>query len=261
MSSNSTITQGHNSKPLVIVLAGRTFAQVSQSTGDFDNWIANGLGGRVPIHCVDAHETPDLPLPAEIAGVVVSGSHAMVTDRAPWSERLAQWLKTCVETNVPVLGICYGHQLLAHALGGRVGNHPQGIELGTKRIDLLTAADRDPLFTGLPRTFSAQLVHVQSVLELPPEAVLLARSEHEPHQAYRVGSCAWGLQFHPEFPAAAMQGYIDQIAAAEGEPLADAGKLNDAVAPTPEAASLLPRFAALVLAHDRNEALREPALG
>ncbi|WP_415248078.1 glutamine amidotransferase-related protein [Thauera sp.] len=44
----------------------------------------------------------------------------MVSDHADWSERLGQWLKTCVDAEVPVLGICYGHQLLAHALGGRV---------------------------------------------------------------------------------------------------------------------------------------------
>ncbi|SAK72856.1 glutamine amidotransferase class-I [Caballeronia pedi] len=195
-------------KPILIVLTGRTFPSISRSNGDFDNWIASGLGEGVEYCCLDARLARELPSPLDFSGVIVSGSHAMVTDRAHWSEQLGQWLKICVETAVPVLGICYGHQLLAHALGGHVDNHPAGIEIGTKSVELLESASRDPLLKGLPKKFPAHLVHCQSVLGLPDGAISLARSEHDLHQAFRFGPCAWGLQFHPEFSTSAMNGYL-----------------------------------------------------
>ncbi|MES2610160.1 MAG: glutamine amidotransferase [Pseudomonadota bacterium] len=236
------------SKPLLIISAGNTFPGLRESEGDFDDWIAAGLGQPTPAlpqRRIDAQQpTPALPDPSEVAGVVVSGSHAMVTDRAPWSEHLAQWLVRCVDARVPVLGICYGHQLLAHALGGEVGVLAGGPEVGTHPIELASAAGDDPLMAGLPQRFAAQLVHYQSVPRPPPGAMLLARSGMDPHQAFRVGPCAWGVQFHPEFSASAMRGYLDHMQ----DSLADASALASRVTATPHASSLLGRFAALVAA-------------
>lgn len=244
----------HPAKPILIVLAGDTYEDISRSEGGFGDWIADGLGKSVPHRRIDARSSPDMPAPSDIAGVVVSGSHAMVSDRLPWSEQLAQWLKTCVEAAVPVLGICYGHQLLAHALGGQVADHPQGIEIGTKEIRLTEAAAQDPLFMALPQTFPAQLVHRQSVRVLPPQATLLACNTHEAHQAFRVGDCAWGVQFHPEFSAAAMQGYLARLAAEHAGRQSDSTDAIAAVQATPEAASLLGRFAALALSRSKSAA-------
>jgi len=233
-------------KPLLIVLAGNTFPQISSTAGDFDDWIAAGLDNPPSQLRIDAREASTLPPPATLAGVVISGSHAMVTDRQPWSERLAAWLRTCVEARTPVLGICYGHQLLAHALGGRVGYRPGGLEIGTHDVTLTPAAAEDALFGTTPPAFPAQLVHAQAVLELPPGATLLASSAEEPCQAMRVGSRAWGVQFHPEFSAEAMRGYIRCKAEALIAQRRDPSALLTAVRETPEAANLLRRFAAEV---------------
>ncbi|MFT3759978.1 MAG: hypothetical protein QM748_14390 [Thauera sp.] len=113
--------------------------------------------------------------------------------------------------------------------------HPAGLEIGTHAIHLTPEGRQDPLFATLPASFPAQLVHRQSALILPPGASVLAHNAHEPHQAFRIGRCAWGVQFHPEFSAAAMQGYLDRLAP-------DAGSV---ARPTPEAASLLMRFGML----------------
>lgn len=233
--------------PLLIVSAGRTFPEISRSAGDFDDWIAAGLSCPGRIERLAAWEAGGLPAPGSLAGVVVSGSHAMVTERAAWSERLAAWLRQCVEERVPLLGICFGHQLLAHALGGRVGYRPQGLEIGTHDIALCDAAVEDALFGALPRRFPAQLVHAQSVLQLPPAPTLLARSDREPCQAFRAGGRAWGVQFHPEFSAAAMRAYIGCKAAALRDEGRDPGAIGEAVRETPAAASLLRRFAGLAL--------------
>lgn len=236
-------------KPILVLLAGRTFPEISQADGDFDDWIAHGLGEQCLVMRMDAREAEDLPELSGVAGVVVSGSHAMVSERLPWSERLAQWLKSCVDENVPVLGICYGHQLLAHGCGGFVDYHPEGIEIGTRTIQLTESARQDLLFANMPDAFPAQLVHSQSVRELPNGAVLLARGEHESHQAYRVGQCAWGVQFHPEFSAPAMKKYIQQLEQKLSGENCDAKALSLAVVDTPDSAKLLRRFAEICNHH------------
>ncbi|MBB3256981.1 glutamine amidotransferase [Paraburkholderia bannensis] len=252
--SPDPIHQTHSSmmsRPVLIVATGSTFAQIAETQGDFGAWIANGLGQAVS-HCqVDAQTIDAWPDPSALAGVVLSGSHSMVSDREPWSERLAHWLTHCVAADVPVLGICYGHQLLAHAFGGRVSdraNHE--FEIGTHTVELSAGAQGDPLFAAMPQRFDAQLVHRQSVSRLPEGALLLAASAGEACQAFRIGRAAWGVQFHPEFSTHAMRAYIHAMPADARDAGYDADALSAGVRDTSEAASLLPRFAAFVRARE-----------
>lgn len=239
-----------NPHPLVIVKVGSTFEALRAERGDFEHWIADGMDTQaLPIVVIDPRRGDTLPDPAEVSGAVVTGSHAMVSHREPWSETTAAWLAQLVSRDTPVLGICYGHQLLAHALGGEAGNHPRGVEVGTVTVTLEEAAAGDALLRGLPAQFPANVVHWQSALRLPEDAVRLAGNAHEPVQAFRVGGNAWGVQFHPEFDAGVMRGYIDMLAgdlSAEG---ADPAALRENVAATDAAAGLLGRFARIVEAH------------
>ncbi len=235
--------------PLLIVKAGTTHAHIRERLGDFDDWIGAGLregGAEVRTHDAQG-DTPPPPLDT-IAGIVITGSHAMVSDRPAWSEALVPWLQAAVRTETPVLGICYGHQLLAHALGGEVGHHPEGVEIGTVAVTLRTAAHDDPLLGALPGTFDAQAVHWQSVRRLPPGAVLLAGNAHEPHHAFRVGRNAWGVQFHPEFSDEALRAYLDGLGPTLAREGRDATHIAATLKPTPEAASVLSRFARLARA-------------
>jgi len=152
-----------------------------------------------------------------------------------------------VADDVPVLGICYGHQLLAHAMGGKVGYHPGGREIGTVTIELTRAGQDDLLLGTLPDRFKAQVSHQQSVLELPANAVRLAANTFESNHAFRIGRCAWGVQFHPEFSEAIVRQYIEaRYAALKNEKL-QPDLLLAATHPTPEASGLLRRFAELAL--------------
>ena len=236
-------------RPLLIVQTGRTHGHIRQRLGDFDDWIAAGLragGAEVRVHDATASGSPP-PAPNTLAGIVLTGSHAMVSDREPWSEALVPWLQQAVALQTPLLGICYGHQLLAHALGGVVAHHPEGVEIGTVRVQRHAAAQTDPLLGTLPDTFDAQATHWQSVRQLPPGAVLLAGNAFEPHHAFRVGSCAWGVQFHPEFSAAALGAYLDGLDTTLARAGRDAVQIRAGLKDTPEAASVLPVFARLAL--------------
>lgn len=258
--------------PILIVKLGDTLPELRARLGDFEHWMAQGLQAEgAPVHIEVADPRPTslspalhpssgsphhpaaataLPDPATVVqrrmGVVVTGSHAMVSDREPWSETTATWLAELVALGVPVLGICYGHQLLAHALGGEVGYHPQGLEAGTVWVTPTEAATTDPLLGHLTLTsgaFAAPSAHRQTVKQLPPEATVLASNAFEPHHAFRVGECAWGVQFHPEFGPEATRGYVHHLADTLHGQGVDAQALANSVQPTPEAAQVLARFA------------------
>ena len=183
-----------------------------------------------------------LPPPRMLAAAVITGSGAMVSERLPWSERTAGWIRDAMDVGLPLFGVCYGHQLMAHALGGRVDYHPQGREIGTQTITLLPGAAQDPLLQRLRDGFAAHTTHEQSVLEPPRGAQVLARSAHDAHQILRYGAAAISTQFHPEFSVAAMQAYIRRRADLLTTEGFDVPALLAAARPTPQARRLLRAF-------------------
>ncbi|MGM0571050.1 glutamine amidotransferase [Marinobacter sp.] len=236
---------------MLILKTGSTYPDIRQQYGDFDRWFCARLEQSQQTVVTDVtHE--QLPgEPSDWQGIVVTGSPAMVTDQEPWSEKTAAWLHEAVRQQVPVLGVCYGHQLLAHALGGRVGFRSRGRESGTFEVSCTREGRQDPLLGQLPPSFPAHLTHAQSVLELPPGAMLLATSDGEPHQAFRIGPHAWGVQFHPEFTEAVMTAYLNTQAKGLAEEGQDPGYLLNTVRPTPEATSLIARFEAYASSQTR----------
>ncbi|MEW5788225.1 MAG: glutamine amidotransferase [Pseudomonadota bacterium] len=238
-------------RPLCIIKAGGTFPETARLAGDFEQWITTGLGPHIPApNVVDARHADALPTPGHCAGILITGSHAMVTEDRPWITRLSDWLGDRVADGTPILGICFGHQLLAQAVGGRVDYHPGGLEIGTVEVGLTPAAAGDPLFAGLPPRFAAHTVHAQSVRQPPSCAVLLARNDFEAVHAFRIGERAWGVQFHPEFDTQRMTHYVDRLAPDLRAAGRDPDTLRQSIAPTPDSAALLPRFARLAYAAD-----------
>jgi GMP synthase (glutamine-hydrolysing) len=207
--------------PILVLKMGSTLPALKARRGDFEDWIISGLGvPRQRVSVVDVSLGQPLPPLNGHAAIVVTGSHTMVTEQKEWSEQAAAWLTDAVHKEMPVLGICYGHQLLAHALGGDVGNNPNGREFGTVEVALQTPAHTDPLLEGLPRRIRVHVGHTQSVLRLPAGAIRLASNPWDANQAVRFGPAAWGVQFHPEFDADIVGEYIEHyrdLLAREGQ--------------------------------------------
>jgi GMP synthase (glutamine-hydrolysing) len=233
---------GEHPGRLVIAKAGSKLASLAAVAGDFEDWIVAGLGvAPATVTTVAVHQGALLPPPDTLRGALVTGSPAMVTEHRDWAERTAAWLHELVARDIPVLGICFGHQLLAHALGGRVADNPFGIEVGTVLARPTPAAADDPLFAALPDPFPGQASHTQAVLELPPGAVRLATTAADPNCAFRCGARAWGLQLHPEFDDVITRAFVAHHHAERGARFANDGRCW----PSPELSALLARFGAL----------------
>ncbi|MCD2203134.1 type 1 glutamine amidotransferase [Halobacterium sp. KA-6] len=143
----------------------------------------------VEFHAADG----DLPESHDYDGVVVTGSRSSVYWDEDWIDSLVAHVADCHDAGVPVLGICFGHQVVAAALGGRVDGMGE-YEIGYRSVERV--AD-DPLFDGIDETFTAFTTHSDAVVELPPGAQLLAENDYGVH-AFRLGESV-GVQFHPEY--------------------------------------------------------------
>jgi GMP synthase (glutamine-hydrolysing) len=233
-------------KRIAIIKTGSTLPHLASRRGDFEDWILSGMEVQPDqVVVLDVGNGTHLPEPERFAGIVVTGSHALVTDHHPWSERTAEWLVRTVNKGLPTLGICYGHQLLAYALGGEVGDNPRGLEFGTVELDLTPQAEGDALLGSLQTGSRVQVSHLQSVLCLPPGASRLASSAMEANLAFAVGSCAWGVQFHPEFDAEVVATYIHHFREELRNQDQDPDQLVAACRDTPDSRNLLRRFAAI----------------
>ncbi len=234
-------------KQLYIIKLGSTFPATKKQFGDFDRWTREALGPLdVGVSVVDVLQGVSLPAEKECAGVVVMGSHAMVTDRFPWSVALEGWLKRLLTVGTPLFGICYGHQLLVRAAGGQVDFHPRGPHFGTVDVNLLPACATDPLFQSFPQSFRVHISHSQSVVNIPQRATRLAAAAHDPNHAVRLGDCAWGVQFHPEYRAEIVRSYIQQQRKELMSVGQDVSRLLNEVSETPIATRILREFGRFV---------------
>lgn len=157
------------------------------------------------LHVLRAHAGDAVPEDLEgFAALVVLGGEQRAhplpdgTPGAPWFPALEGLLRKAVRHRVPTLAICLGAQLLATAHAGLVERSPAGPEIGPGLVGKRDAADADPLFKWVPLVPDVLQWHEDEITELPRGAVLLAASTRYPHQAFRQGDRAWGLQFHIE---------------------------------------------------------------
>jgi GMP synthase (glutamine-hydrolysing) len=232
-------------RPLTILLTGNPIASAERERGGWGALIRETTGAHWPgaWQELDCRTGAPFPDPAGVAAFVITGSSASVTERADWMLRTEAYLRKAVSGGTSVLGICFGHQLLSQALGGRVEKNPRGREIGTTEVQIVAP---DPLLDDSERPFVANMTHVDSVIEPPDGAKLLASTRLDPHSALRFGERVWGVQFHPEIDGDVMRKYIsERRELIDGEGL-DATAILAAARDARPGASVLRRFAELV---------------
>jgi GMP synthase (glutamine-hydrolysing) len=181
---------------------------------------------------------PELPAngtPAGYAGLIVLGGEMGAWDDevAPWLPATRRLMADAVRQELPTLGICLGGQLLAAATGGVIERGPLGLELGVVPVTPLPAAAGDHFFgavdraiepdrSGPPGSWAVHQYHQDAVITLPADAELIVTGARYPHQGFRVGPAAWGLQYHPEVSTL---GFVQWVDTALGR-----GELEDDVA-------------------------------
>lgn len=234
-------------KILIIKPGSACDLSVYPEKGDYEDWFAAGMGvEKSSFAIIEIFKGKILSGFEEVSGFIITGSARMITDMPEWVEKSAAWIKEAVGRGIPALGVCYGHQLLAHSLGGRVGFNPKGRELGTVKMNLTEEAAGDELFKGFPAQIDVHASHSQTVLELPPGAVRLAFNDMDNNHAFRFGDCAWGNQFHPEFDSIITKGIIqDRRKNIISEGL-NPDKMLESVFDSPHGFQLLKRFLEIV---------------
>ncbi|CAL5059952.1 unnamed protein product [Urochloa decumbens] len=180
-----------------------------------------GAGERWDCFRVIAGEFPAAEDLATYDGFVVSGSPHDAHGDEPWIRRLCALVRTLHAMGKRVLGVCFGHQLLCRALGGRVGRARGGWDVGVRTVTFAPGLMDQGRGRGLgflagvgsefPRSAAIVEVHRDEVWELPPGATVLASSEKTRVEAFAVGDTALGVQGHPEYTADILLNLVDRL--------------------------------------------------
>lgn len=229
-------------RPIAILVTGDPVPRARSARGSFADMIRATVGDAFPGPWLELDARSPAPWPERqaLSAMIVTGSSASVTERAPWmletEARLAAW----VASGAPVLGICFGHQLLGQALGGRVAPNPRGRQIGTVEAQL---SGDDPLLDCSCRPFRVNTSHRDVVVELPPGAQVLGRTPLDPHAFVRFGEHAFGVHAHPEFDATVMRAYVEERRAILRDENLDPDAVLAGVDDARAGATVLQRFA------------------
>jgi GMP synthase (glutamine-hydrolysing) len=195
-------------KNILIIKCGETFPGIKEKYGDFEDWII--AQSNLPKNVFKIYNLPEgdqLRHPSEFIAAIITGSHSNVDQKLDWIKQLKNWIVTARYSNIPVLGICFGHQIIAEALGGSVQLNEEGTISGVSNISLTKEGQNDPLFKNTALTFESYSSHSYEVASLPLGASLLATGNDKMVESFKVEKI-YGVQFHPEFNAQIMEEYI-----------------------------------------------------
>jgi GMP synthase-like glutamine amidotransferase len=205
------------------------------------------VGAGVAVDTRRVFEGEPVPEDAsEFGGLVVMGGPMSASSDDGFPTRTAELalLVDALDAGVPTLGVCLGAQLIAVAAGSAAYPGEHGPEIGWSPVDLTRECDDDAIFADLPERLTVLQWHGDT-FDLPVRAQLLASNPTYPHQAFRVGDVAWGLQFHLEVTEPAVNGFLHAFASDAAAVPGGAEGISDA---TPAALAALAAHRDLVFA-------------
>lgn len=227
-------------RPLAIVIAGEPVPAALVARGTFGQMIREAVGETWGGPWAELDGQGSLPDFERFSGLIVSGSSSHVSTREGWIVALEQYLARAVAAQVPVFGICFGHQLLGQALGGLVLRNPRGREIGSVPLEIIA---RDSLLAEVPPQMAVNMTHLDTIVRLPAGARVLGRSALDENALVYFGERAWGVQFHPEMDGEILNHYVGARAAAMKVEGLDPAAVLAGTQDTPESQALLRRFA------------------
>jgi GMP synthase (glutamine-hydrolysing) len=196
-------------KNILIIKCGDTYESVKTKAGDFDEMVINRSNLPHNVFKVyEIHKGEKPRHPGEYIAAIITGSHSNIDEKQQWIKQLKDWIITARYSNIPVLGICFGHQIIAEALGGKVEKSTKGMKLGCENIKLTPAGSEDPLFKNIKDSLVSYESHQFFLSKTPPEATTLAKNDEGTIESFKVGKL-YGVQFHPEFSSSTMEEYTN----------------------------------------------------
>jgi GMP synthase (glutamine-hydrolysing) len=144
-------------------------------------------------------------------GFLITGSRYSAYEDRPWIKELLERVREIHRREIPLIGVCFGHQALALALGGEVELNPKGWDIGLREITLTDAAKGLPAFKGVPNPTRILVSHMDVVTRLPDQAVRLAYSERTEFEMFVIGRSVLSLQGHPEYDGEVIGEIIDLL--------------------------------------------------
>lgn len=201
---------------------------------------------------LDVYSTPDFnaDMPKDFDAVFIGGSSdATVTkpEKYTFVEPGKKLIQYCVENSVPVFASCFGFQLAAEALGGKVIVDEENMEFDTMKIELTAEGKIDPLFSDFAPSLKAISAHKERAINLPSDAINLASTEKCPFHAFKIANKPfYAFQFHPEIDLADL---VARLRRYEGRYMTkeQAEELINRFEETPEANKLIGKFVELFL--------------
>ncbi len=233
---------------IAVLVTGDPITPVCKLTPDFSTLVRE-VAADIDVAWVDIdiRECEAIPYPAEFAACIITGSPHSVTEHAPWIRLAEDYLRHARQTETPLFGICFGHQLMASAFGGKVAINPRGREMGTSVAEPLNSPPE-----GWPEhALDVLMSHRDTVIEAPSAARVVLRTQREPHAALCYAKLCCSTQFHPEFTPEILRCYIEHYReqlTAQGD---NVDSLLAQVRETPEARQLLRTFVEAALERAR----------
>jgi GMP synthase-like glutamine amidotransferase len=183
-----------------LILCDRLPDQYAGISGDYQTLVSGMFSNRdISLEVFDSH-LGSLPLDVAVFdGIIISGSRHSVYEDERWIRDLEAFAREVVDSTTPVFGICFGHQLLARALGGVVEQAEGGWGVGVHAMRVL---EHRPWMEPDREALKLVMSHQDQVVELPNNATVLGSSDHCENYLVEFTETAVGIQGHPEFPLA-----------------------------------------------------------